>query len=125
MTSLQSTTPCFQSGFSKFGLFLLWIVLVIGLMFTWKILPVYLNHYFLKSMVEDLVPRGRTANLTQVEVLDEIVGGLRVKSVSDFNLNSITLRREIASPVLDIDYERRGPFVPNCDVSVSLDDRVD
>jgi hypothetical protein len=125
MTSLQSTTPCFQSGFSKFGLFLLWIVLVIGLMFTWKILPVYLDHYFVKSTVEDLVPRGRTANFTQVAVLDEIVGGLRVESVSQLNLNSITLRREIASPVLDIDYERRGPFVANSDVSVSLDERVD
>ena len=125
MTSFPFSLPRSQRGFSKFGLLMLLIVLVSGLTFGLKILPVYLDHNFVKGAAEDLIASGRAASLTQVEVREEIASALRVNNVRDFNLNSITLQRESASPVLVIDYERRIPLVGNVDVIISFDDRID
>jgi hypothetical protein len=124
MTRFHSSLPRSQRGFSKFGLLLL-VVLVSGLTFGLRILPVYLDHNFVKGVAEDLVASGRAATLTQAQMREEIANGLRVNNVRDFNLNSITLQRENASPVLVIDYERRVPLVGNVDVINSFDDRID
>lgn len=125
MTSFPSSLPYSQRGFSRFGLLMLLIVLVSGLTFGLKILPVYLDHNFVKGLAEDLIASGSATSLTQAEVREEIANGLRVNNVRDFNLNSITLQRENARPVLVIDYERRVPLVANIDVIISFDDRID
>ncbi len=125
MTSCNFSLPRSQRGISRFGHLLLLIVLVGGLTFGLKIVPVYLDHNFVKGAVEDLIASGRAASLTQAEVREEIASALRVNNVRDFNLNSITLQRENASPVLVIDYERRVPLVGNIDVIISFDDRID
>ena len=117
--------PKSQFGFSKFGLLMLLVVLVSGLTFGLKILPVYLDHNFVKGVAEDLIADGRAANLTQNEIREEIASGLRVNNVRDFNLNSVTLERENAEPVLVIEYERRISLVANIDVIISFDDRIE
>jgi len=117
--------PKSQFGFSKFGLLMLLVVLVSGLTFGLKILPVYLDHNFVKGVAEDLIADGRAANLTQNEIREEIASGLRVNNVRDFNLNSVTLERENAEPVLVIEYERRIPLVANIDVIISFEDRIE
>jgi hypothetical protein len=117
--------PKSQFGFSKFGLLMLLVVLISGLTFGLKILPVYLDHNFVKGVAEDLIADGRAANLTQNEIREEIASGLRVNNVRDFNLNSVTLERENAEPVLVIEYERRIPLVANIDVIISFEDRIE
>lgn len=119
--SLQSS----QRGFSKLGLLMLLVLLVSGLTFGLKILPVYLDHNFVKGVAEELIADGRAATLTQNEIRQEVANGLRVNNVRDFNLNSISLVRENAQPVLVIEYERRVPLVANIDVVISFDDRIE
>ena len=125
MKNLNLPMPDLQRGFSKFGLLMMLVVLVSGLTFGLKILPVYLDHNFVKGVAEDLIADGRAASLTQGEIREEIANGLRVNNVRDFNLNSITLGRENAEPVLVIEYERRVPLVANIDVIISFDDRIE
>lgn len=114
-----------QRGFSKLGLLMLLVLLVSGLTFGLKILPVYLDHNFVKGQAEELIADGRAATLTQNEIREEVANGLRVNNVRDFNLNSISLVRENAKPVLVIEYERRIPLVANIDVIISFDDRIE
>jgi hypothetical protein len=78
-----------------------------------------------KGVAEELIADGRAATLTQGEIREEIANGLRVNNVRDFNLNSVTLERENAEPVLVIEYERRVPLVANIDVVISFDDRIE
>jgi hypothetical protein len=125
MKNLNLPMPDLQRGFSKFGLLMMLVVLVSGLTFGLKILPVYLDHNFVKGVAEELIADGRAASLTQGEIREEIANGLRVNNVRDFNLNSITLERENAEPVLVIEYERRVPLVANIDVIISFDDRIE
>lgn len=121
----HTSMPCSQHGFSKLGLLTMLIILVSGLTFGLKILPVYLDHNFVKGVAQELIDNGSAATLTQGEIRDEIANGLRVNNVRDFDLNSISLERENAEPVLVIEYERRIPLVANIDVIVSFDDRIE
>jgi len=125
MKKLYLPMPDLQRGFSKFGLLMMLVLLVSGLTFGLKILPVYLDHNFVKGAAEDLIADGRASTLTQGEIREEIANGLRVNNVRDFNLNSVTLERENAEPVLVIEYERRVPLVANIDVIISFDDRIE
>jgi hypothetical protein len=125
MKNLYLPMPDLQRGFSKFGLLMMLVLLVSGLTFGLKILPVYLDHNFVKGVAEELIADGRAATLTQGEIREEIANGLRVNNVRDFNLNSVTLERENAEPVLVIEYERRVPLVANIDVVISFDDRIE
>jgi hypothetical protein len=125
MTDFHSSLARLQRGFCKLGLSMLVIVLVSGFTGGLKILPLYLDHNFVRGAAEDRIANGCAASLNQAEVREEIAGALRVNNVRDFNLNSITLQRENASPVLVIDYERRVPLVGNIDVIISFDDRID
>jgi len=125
MKNLYLPMPDLQRGFSKFGLLMMLVLLVSGLTFGLKILPVYLDHNFVKDVAEELIADGRAATLTQGEIREEIANGLRVNNVRDFNLNSVTLERENAEPVLVIEYERRVPLVANIDVVISFDDRIE
>jgi len=125
MKNLYLPMPDLQRGFSKFGLLMMLVLLVSGLTFGLKILPVYLDPYFGEGGAERLIAGGRAATLTQGEIREEIANGLRVNNVRDFNLNSVTLERENAEPVLVIEYERRVPLVANIDVVISFDDRIE
>lgn len=114
-----------QHGFSKFGLLMTLVVLVTGLTFGLKVLPIYIDHNFVRGQAEALVESGRAATLTQAEIRGEIGNSLRVNNIREFDLNSITSTRNNGVAVISIVYERRVPLFSNLDVVVSFDDRIE
>jgi hypothetical protein len=113
-----------QRGFSKFGLLSTLIVLVSILTFVLKVLPVYIDHNFIRGVTESLMESGRGSTLTQAEIREEVASRLRVNNVRDFDLNDITMARESGAAVINIRYEKRIPLVSNIDLIVSFDDRI-
>lgn len=114
-----------QNGFSKFGLLMTLVVLVTTLTFGLKVLPIYIDHNFVRGLAESLVESGRAATLTQAEIRGEVSNSLRVNNIRDFDLNSITSTRANGAAVITIVYERRVPLFSNLDVVVSFDDRIE
>lgn len=114
-----------QRGFSKFGLLMTLVVLVTTLTFGLKVLPIYIDHNFVRGLAESLVESGRAATLTQAEIRGEVSNSLRVNNIRDFDLNSITSTRTNGAAVITIVYERRVPLFSNLDVVVSFDDRIE
>ncbi len=117
--------PAAQQGFSKFGLLMTLIVLVCFLTFGLKVLPVYIDHNFVKGFAEDLVESGRASSMTQAEVREEVGRGLAINNVREFEINSITTSINGGDSVISIKYERRIPLFSNVDIVVSFDDRVE
>ncbi len=117
--------PATQQGFSKFGLLMTLIVLVCFLTFGLKVLPVYIDHNFVKGFAEDLVESGRASSMTQAEVREEVGRGLAINNVREFEINSITTSINGGDSVISIKYERRIPLFSNVDIVVSFDDRVE
>lgn len=114
-----------QRGFSKFGLLMTLVVLVAGLTFGLKVLPIYIDHNFVRGQAESLVESGRAATMTQAEIRSEVGNSLRVNNIREFDLNSITSTRNNGAAVISIVYERRVPLFSNLDVVVSFDDRIE
>lgn len=113
-----------QRGFSKFGLLSTLMVLIAILTFVLKVLPVYIDHNFIRGVTESLMESGRGSTLTQAEIREEVASRLRVNNVRDFDLNDITMARESGAAVINIRYEKRIPLVSNIDLIVSFDDRI-
>ncbi|MDO8270829.1 MAG: DUF4845 domain-containing protein [Gammaproteobacteria bacterium] len=124
-TMKNLSMPAAQQGFSKFGLLMTLIVLVCVLTFGLKVLPVYIDHNFVKGVAEDMVESGRASSMTQAEVREEVGRGLAINNVRGFDINNITTSINGGDSVISIKYERRIPLFSNVDIVVSFDDRVE
>jgi hypothetical protein len=124
MNTMLNALPRQQRGFSKLGLIFMLVVLVSGLTFGLKVLPVYIDHNFVRGVAETLLESGRATSMTQAEVREEIAASMRVNNVRDFDLDSITTSRANGASAISITYERRIPLVANMDIILSFDDQI-
>ncbi len=124
MNTMLNVWPRRQRGFSKLGLVFMLVVLVSGLTFALKVLPVYIDHNFVQGVAESLLESGRANSMTQAEVREEIAASMRVNNVRDFDLDSISTSRANGASIISITYERRIPLVANIDIILSFDDQI-
>jgi len=123
MTKMQSPISN-QHGFSKLGLVCMLVVLVSALTFALKVLPVYIDHNFVRGVAETIAESGRASSMTQAEIREEIAASMRVNSIRDFQLDSITSTRAGGTTAININYERRIPIAGNIDIILSFDDQI-
>jgi len=100
------------------------VVLVSGLTFGLKVLPVYIDHNFVRGVAETLIESGRASSMTQAEVRDEIASSMRINNVRDFDIDDITTSRANGASTINMTYERRIPLVANIDIILSFDDQI-
>ena len=124
MNTMRNVWPRRQRGFSKLGLVFMLVVLVSGLTFALKVLPVYIDHNFVRGVAESLLDSGRANSMTQAEVREEIAASMRVNNIRDFDLDSISTSRANGASIISIAYERRIPLFANIDVILSFDDQI-
>lgn len=123
MIKMQS--PFFQQrGFTKLGFLCMLVVLVSGLTVALKVLPVYIDHNFVRGIAETLVESGRASSMTQTAVREEIAGSMRVNNIYDFDLEAITSTRASGNTVINIAYERRIALVGNIDIVLSFNEQI-
>lgn len=123
MTTIQTPLQD-QRGFSKLGFLCMLVLLVSVFTFGLKVLPVYIDHNFVRGVAETLVESGRASSMTQAEVREEIAASMRVNNVRDFDLDDITTTRSGGNSVININYERRIPLAGNMDVVLSFEDQI-
>lgn len=124
MNTMSNALPRQQRGFSKLGLVFMLVVLVSALTVGLKVLPVYIDHNFVRGVAEALLESGRASSMTQAELRNEIAASMRVNNVRDFDLNSISTSRANGASIISITYERRIPLVANIDIILSFDDQI-
>lgn len=124
MNTMSNALPRKQRGFSKLGLVFMLVALVSALTVGLKVLPVYIDHNFVRGVAEALLESGRASSMTQAELRNEIAASLRVNNVRDFDLNSISTSRANGASIISITYERRIPLVANIDIILSFDDQI-
>lgn len=105
-----------QAGVSKFGLLMMFVLLVSFLTFGLKVVPLYVDHNLISGVCEELIENGEAANMTITQIRQRVSNTLRINNVTDFDLSSITLRKENDQAIITIDYERRVELVANLDV---------
>lgn len=105
-----------QAGVSKFGLIMVFIMIVAFLTFGLKVTPLYVDHNLISGICEELIENGEAANMTTTDIRQRVSNTLRINNVLDFDLSAITMRKENDQAIITIAYERRVELVANLDV---------
>jgi len=105
-----------QAGVSKFSILMMFILVVSFLTFGLKVVPLYVDHNLVSGVCEELIENGEAANMTITEIRQRVSNTLRINNVTDFDLPSITLRKENDQAIITIAYERRVELAANLDV---------
>jgi hypothetical protein len=113
-----------QRGISSAGVLL--IAVLLGLFFTvgLKVGPLYVDHNLITGLCQDLIDNGEANGMTVTEVRDRISSTLRINNVTDFDLNSIRMRKENGEAIITVAYEKRVPLIANLDIVATFDESM-
>ena len=113
-----------QRGISSAGV--LPIAVLLGLFFTvgLKVGPLYVDHNLITELCQDLIDNGEANGMTVTEVRDRISSTLRINNVTDFDLNSIRMRKENGEAIITVAYEKRVPLIANLDIVATFDESL-
>ena len=113
-----------QRGISSAGVLL--IAVLLGLFFTvgLKVGPLYVDHNLITGLCQDLIDNGAANSMTVTEVRDRISSTLRINNVTDFDLNSIRLRKENGEAIITVAYEKRVPLIATLDIVATFDESL-
>ena len=110
-----------QVGVSKFGLLMVFILVVSFMTFGLKVVPLYVDHNLISGICEELIENGEAANMTTTEIRQRVSNNLRINNVTDFDLSSITMLKESDQAIITIAYERGVELAVNLDVVAKFD----
>ena len=105
-----------QAGVSTIGMLIVVILIVAFLTFGMKVGPVYVDHNLITGTCEELIENGEAANMTTTEIRQRVSNTLRINNLTNFDLSSITMRKQSDQAFITIAYERRVELVANLDV---------
>ena len=102
------------------------IALFFGLLFTFclKVGPLYVDHNLITGLCQGLIDNGEANTLTVTEVRDRISSTLRINNITDFDLNSIFMRKDNGEAIITVAYEKRVPLVANLDIVATFDESL-
>ena len=113
-----------QRGISSAGVLL--IAVLLGLFFTFglKVGPLYVDHNLITGLCQDLIDNGEVNSKTVTEVRDRISSTLRINNITDFDLNSIHMRKDNGEAIITVAYEKRVPLIANLDLIATFDESL-
>jgi hypothetical protein len=110
-----------QVGVSKFGLLMVFILMVSFITFGLKVVPLDVDHNLISGVCEELIENGEAANMTTTEIRQRVSNTLRINNVTDFDLSSITRRKESDQAIITIADERGVELAANLNVVTKFD----
>lgn len=110
-----------QAGVSKFGMLMMFILVVAFLTFGLKVVPLYVDHNLITGVAEGLIENGEADNMTITDIRQRVSNTLRINNITNFDLSAITLRKENDQAIITIAYERRVELAANLDVVAKFD----
>jgi hypothetical protein len=121
MTLQKINSLHYQRGVSKFGLLMLFLLLVSILTIGLKVVPIYVDHNLISGICEELIESGEASNLSTNDLRSRVGNTLRINNVRDFDLSDITMRKENGQAIITIAYERRVELVGNLDIVATFE----
>lgn len=110
-----------QQGVSKLGLVVMFLLVAVFLNAGLKVAPLYIDHNLIVGICDELIETGEAENMTITEIRNRVSNTLRINNVTNFDLRSITLRRENSQAIIALVYERRVKLFANLDIIAKFD----
>ena len=121
MKNVKSGSRYRQRGVTKYGVFMLFILISGFLTVGLSVAPIYVDHNLIVGICEDLISSGEIEGMSQAEVRREVSNSLRINNVYKFNLSNIKMNRSDGESVISIKYERRTELFGNLDIVAKFD----
>lgn len=112
-----------QKGWSLTSVLLALALGAFALNVAFKLVPVYLDHRAMKSILES-VDSNQTLDISTVDEFYSYVGkNMQVNSIRDLDLNkALSVKVENNKFLAHLKYEKREPLIQNIDLVVMFDD---
>jgi hypothetical protein len=111
MTGLGWLTVLFLIGFFAF----------LGI----KLIPIYLEHYSIKTVVESLEREPNITQKTPAEVRALVMKRLKINSVYDFKKDYLKIKKSGGVMTVDVVYEVREPMAGNIEVLLTFKEHIE
>lgn len=121
MKALKNSSLKRQTGASKLGLLMTFLLIAFFLSFGLKVGPLYMDHNIVTGYTETLLESGELDGINTSELRRKVGDNLRINNVMDFDTTSIRLTKENDQPVVTIAYEKRVELFLNLDVVAKFD----
>ncbi|WP_369602794.1 DUF4845 domain-containing protein [Hahella sp. SMD15-11] len=107
-----------QTGMSMWSL-LFWMLIIASVItLTVKLVPIYIDHYAVRSAVQEVLKEKNLAELSEDEIMQRLEKRLQVNNIRDFKDDYVTITIENGKVMIDLDYEVRTHMVKNIDALV-------
>ena len=113
-----------QSGMSSVALLMVLVAFAFVLLTVFRIGPLYLDNYFVKSSVEALQNEDINS-MSNSQIYTALNRQLIVNGVRDISSRDAKLERTETGVVVKLDYEKRVNFFANLDVVVTFTNHFD
>lgn len=114
----------FQSGMSSLTLLIVLIGSAFILLSVFKIGPLYLDNYFVKSSVEALQDED-VRKMSNRQIYNALSRYFTINGVRDISPKVAIIERSDTKTLVKIDYEKRVNFFGNLDVVVRFENHFD
>lgn len=113
-----------QTGMSSIALLLVLMAGAFVLMAAFKVGPLYLDNYFVKSSVDALQDEN-VREMSNQQIIAAIDRYFLINGVRDIQAKTAKIERDAKHVVVMIDYEKRINFISNLDVVVRFENHFD
>jgi hypothetical protein len=90
-----------------------------------KIMPVYIDHYAIKSTLQSVINEPLSARKSKREIRDMITKRLYINNIRHVNRDHIKIERSGKTTTINVAYEERRPIVYNLSVVMSFAESVE
>ena len=112
-TARPEGLPAGQRGMTALGMLI--VAIIVGLIgfACLKLIPVYLAHYKVVSVMEGVKKELDGQNPTRTDIRKSIEKRMVVESINSLDLDDFQITRETAAYVVTAKYEQRTSFIAN------------
>jgi len=113
-----------QSGLTMISWTFVISIMLFLVMLSFKLIPVYLDHFAIKNVMQTLKDEPGSHKMTPKKVRTLFQRRLKINGVYDFDSKNLTIKRQDGAPVMILNYEVRKPMAGNVDAVITFSETV-
>jgi hypothetical protein len=118
-------SPKRQRGLTAISWILIIAIAVFLSMIGLKLVPIYLEHYSIQTLLRQLPEEPFIGEKGPAEIRKSLIARFKINSIYDFDPNNIKIQKGLRNYVVDVTYTVRKPVMGNVDMLVSFSDSVE
>jgi hypothetical protein len=113
-----------QRGMTGFGMLMMLGIVGLGALLGMRIVPIYLDHFVVKSSMQALKQDLETRQMSAAEVRQTISRRFDINNVTHIGEKDVKIRQNGQGMIVELAYEDRRPLIGNLEVVAKFSETV-